>query len=161
MRAYRFVRDTSFRKLEALHELQTGSPLPQNENLVLADPPYRIRSARGQTKSADDVFCKDDTEDAMRFLRDLMASGAHSHTFFPQVMSFFRKKSIRWQAVVVEIVVAGLERSREQRLHFFGKEDQDLIYTRSFEVNSSHPRRRDLLHVLLSETGIYYWRNGL
>lgn len=73
------VKDTSFNELEDLLELETGSALHQNVNLLLADLECSTCSGRGQVSSALGGFCKESTEDAVRLMSNVAPSGAHAH----------------------------------------------------------------------------------
>lgn len=72
MREYCVVKDTSFNELEDLHKLEIGSTLHQNVNLLLADPLSNTRNARGQASSTHDVLSKEDVNDAVKFMSNIV-----------------------------------------------------------------------------------------
>lgn len=81
LKKYRFIRNVSFKDLEDEYELDNDSVSTEKVNLVLADPPYNIRSARGQSNSAYNAFLKTDIEDAVKLIGNVMAPGARGHMF--------------------------------------------------------------------------------
>lgn len=56
MTEYRFVKSSSFNKLEDLHELKRGSALHHNVHLVLASLPYSPCSECGKVNHAHNVL---------------------------------------------------------------------------------------------------------
>lgn len=116
MREYCFLKDTSINELKGLRELKTGSSLHQNLNFVLADLLYITRSARGQSSYAHDVFCKEEIENAVRFMSIVMVPRVHDH-FFSSDLTFFQwDKSLRCQMEMVEYVKADPEGLKEKLL---------------------------------------------
>lgn len=81
------MENTSFNELEDLRELKSSSALRKNVNLVLAYQPYDTCSVRDQVCFAHDAFFKETIKDAVRFMRNMMASGAHDHNFVPVLCS--------------------------------------------------------------------------
>lgn len=76
-----FIKNTSLQELQDMHELETDSVSHRNVNLMLADPPYSTCSALGQAPSAHDVFRKENIENALIFMSNVMAPEAHNHLF--------------------------------------------------------------------------------
>lgn len=97
-----FVDDTSFNELDNLHDLERGSALHQNVNVVLDDPPYITCSVRSQISSAHCVFCKDNFEDAVELMRKAVARGAQGHIFCSYLMFSHWSKSNLWVKKMVE-----------------------------------------------------------
>lgn len=97
IREYCFLRYTSFNEAEKLRELEMGSALHCNVNLVLAEPLYSIRSARGQAGSSYDVFCKEKIENPLWFMSNVMAPRAQDHILCTDLMFFHWSKNHRQQ----------------------------------------------------------------
>lgn len=74
-----FVKDTSFKEVEDLHEVKTGSALHQNVTQVLVDRFHDTSSARRQTSSAQ-IF-KGYIKNTVRLMSSVLGPGAHDHTF--------------------------------------------------------------------------------
>lgn len=55
IREYRFVKDSSFSEPEVLHELEPGSGLFRDLDLVLADPLHSPSGAWGQASFVHDM----------------------------------------------------------------------------------------------------------
>lgn len=72
--------------LENVFELETGSVLHENVNLVLADPPLRTRSVRRQLSSDYDVMWKKNKKNETRLVGSVKAPGAHGRTFCTYVV---------------------------------------------------------------------------
>lgn len=51
--------------------------------VVLTDPAYDTRNGRGQTSFAHNVLCKEQIEDAVRFVSNVMGHGARCLIIFP------------------------------------------------------------------------------
>lgn len=81
MREYCCITNTSFNGLHDLGEPETGSAVHQDVNLMLGDPAYSTCSARGQASSTHNVFCKDNIENAVRFISNFMTSVAQGPIF--------------------------------------------------------------------------------
>lgn len=75
------VWNAAFSELEDQYELQNGSALSGQISVLLADPPYSTRSARGHVTSAHNVFSRNSIEYAVSFMSSGMALGARGHTF--------------------------------------------------------------------------------
>lgn len=79
-RKYCLVKCISFGELEDPYYLETGFDLHQDVNLLLTSLSYIARSARSKTSFAHDVFCKNRTAKAVRFMSNYTAFGAHSQS---------------------------------------------------------------------------------
>lgn len=92
--------------------MKTEFTLYQNVNLVLADPWYNTRSAQAQAGSAHIVSCKEDTEDTVRLVSNVMAPRARVHSTCSDLM-FRWTKSLRRLKSMAENLEAEFERSRK------------------------------------------------
>lgn len=98
MRDYHISKNTYINEREDPHELQIGSALHQNVNLILADSPYSTPSAQGQASSAHIFFCKRDMENTVGGMSNVIVSGSQGHMFHFEVKFFYLKKSVSRQA---------------------------------------------------------------
>lgn len=64
-RNYCFIQDISFNDLEDECEFAPGSVRTIKVSRALTDPPYNIRSARGRSNSAHNLFSKRNMGNAM------------------------------------------------------------------------------------------------
>lgn len=80
-KAYRFVSKTSSNELKDTHGLKISCFLQKNVSLVLFGSPYSPHSARDQDSFAYDLFCKESSEDAVRFMSNVTVFGAQGHNF--------------------------------------------------------------------------------
>lgn len=94
MMEYRFVKSISFNELEDLYDLDDGSALHQNVNLLLANLLYSTRSAWIQANSDHDVFCEKDTQDSVRSLSKVMGPGVRDHTLCSDLIFLRCSKSL-------------------------------------------------------------------
>lgn len=84
--------DAALNEVEELYELRVGSASSKKMSMVLADPSYNPRSAQGQTSCGRGVFSKNDIENAVSSLSNVMASRAHSPFFCIKFMHFHSRE---------------------------------------------------------------------
>lgn len=82
MMKYCFIRDSSFNDLNDKYEFETGLVLAEKGHLVLTDSPHSTRIVQSQSDSAHDVFSQSNTENAVRLIGNLMASGTDGRILF-------------------------------------------------------------------------------
>lgn len=92
--------------------METSSPLHYSVIPFLTDHQYNTRSARGQGYFAYDVFCKENTEDAVSFIDSVMDPSAHGHTFCSDLTFFYWSKSVHWQKMMIENAEADMKRPK-------------------------------------------------
>lgn len=68
-------------ELEKLRELKRGSAGHQNVGLMCADPPYTTRIARGHAICAQEIFRKENTENAVKLVCSMTASREYGQIF--------------------------------------------------------------------------------
>lgn len=73
---------------------------------MLAEPFYRTRSARDQAISAHDIFCEEDSENAVTLTNSVVASAEHGHMFYSNMMFVYWKTSLRLQTKIEKDVRA-------------------------------------------------------
>lgn len=120
-------------------------------NLMLADPPYRIRSARGQASPAHDVFFKEDIEDAVTFMSSLMAPRAQGHIRGSDLVSLYWQKSLRLQTEIVTDVEPGPQGLKEWLPRDFEQEKQALVKMNTARMYDRDARCRELSHAFMLE----------
>lgn len=104
MKEFCLVKDTSFSELGDVRELDRGSALRQNVNLVLNDPPYSTRSTRYQVKAAHDEFFQEYFQNAARIMSTLMAPRGHDHFFRSNVLLRQGNRNLHRQTETIKIV---------------------------------------------------------
>lgn len=154
---YCFIQDISFNDLDDQSELETGSICREKVSQVLADSSYSTRSTRCQTNSAQNVFLKRDRGDAVKLMGTEMAPGAHGHVFCLSLVFYCCNSSFRAAKKKLGDVEGNLDGRKEKVLEEFEVEDEALLHIKHLSVFNPEPRRRDLFHALVLDTGIYIW----
>lgn len=114
-----FVTYVYFNDLDTLHEVETDSVQHQTVSPMLGKSRSDSRSAWVQASSAHDVLCKNDIEEALKFMSSFKAPAAYSYSSCCGLMFLHVNKSSRRPAAMVEDAKADPEGLKEMLLFVF------------------------------------------
>lgn len=156
MKKYCFVWDAACYVLEDLYKLETCFALSGKVSTVLADFSHSTCSVHIQTASAQNVFLKNDTENAVSSMSSVIGTGPRGHVFCSHVVFFCWSRSFFARMERVKNVEAGRWVARKRALHVSEVDVQILLYTRSPRVYSRDPRRANLFHPSVSNRALHF-----